>query len=490
MRPINTVARARLLEEIQRTTPARAGVVAARLRVGVATLHRMMKEYGADIFGVGGSSNRRYAVRRPLRGQRAPLPVYRINEVGQGDLAGTLEMVAPRGSFLDLRAMGWPTLKDTSGWWEGLPYPIYDMRPQGFLGRNFARWVHGDLAVPESPTDWNDDDIAHVLSQRGADTIGNLIVGDRAFERFLDTVTQPFVPIAADLTVEHYAQIAQEVANLGVPGSSAGGEFPKFTACRELDSAATPHVIVKFSGAEDSATVVRWADLLTCEHLALETLREACGLSSVRSRILGGQGRTYLETERFDRHGFWGRSAVVSLDALNGALIGAAETNWPGLGLRLLEHGLIDGTLRESIDVLWWYGRLIGNTDMHLGNLSFRFQPVPGQSPRLALAPTYDMLPMFYAPLAGGEVPSRDFAPPLPLPLQRPAWGRAFHGALAFWRRAASDARISAPFRQICTTNGDRLEALGGREGVAKPGLANPHQPATPILTPQFPTGE
>ena len=106
-----------------------------------------------------------------------------------------------------------------------------------------------------------------------------------------------------------------------------------------------------------------------------------------------------------------------------------------------------------SVAQLWWFGRLIANTDMHAGNLSFR--PQAGQ---LQVAPAYDMLPMLFAPLAGGEVAERQFAPPLPLPRERPVWQAACSAALRFWRTAASDSRISAGFRAICRTQGERLE--------------------------------
>jgi len=103
---------------------------------------------------------------------------------------------------------------------------------------------------------------------------------------------------------------------------------------------------------------------------------------------------------------------------------------------------------------LWWFGRLIGNTDMHAGNLSF--QPSAG---RLTAAPAYDMLPMFQAPLAGGEVVARSFDPPLPLPPQRAIWQTACQAALAFWQAAADDARISAGFRALCVQHGRALWA-------------------------------
>ena len=85
----------------------------------------------------------------------------------------------------------------------------------------------------------------------------------------------------------------------------------------------------------------------------------------------------------------------------------------------------------------------------------FRFV-LPG--PTLQLAPAYDMLPMMYAPLPGGEVPPRTFQPDWPLPPQRKAWQTACAAALAFWRTASADLRISAPFRQLCEANAHTLE--------------------------------
>jgi hypothetical protein len=91
---------------------------------------------------------------------------------------------------------------------------------------------------------------------------------------------------------------------------------------------------------------------------------------------------------------------------------------------------------------------------MHTGNLSFRPQGT------LVPAPAYDMLPMLYAPLPGGEVPQRAFEPPLPLPPQRAAWSSACTAALAFWDGAATDERISAAFRAACKANGRRLRVV------------------------------
>jgi len=116
--------------------------------------------------------------------------------------------------------------------------------------------------------------------------------------------------------------------------------------------------------------------------------------------------------------------------------------------------GLADADTVRAVDRLWWFGHLIGNSDMHLCNLSFRI------SPTLRLAPAYDMLPMMYAPLPGGEVPPRAFNPRLPTPPQRDVWQVACAAALEFWRAASTDARISPTSRDGCAANLRQLTAI------------------------------
>lgn len=103
----------------------------------------------------------------------------------------------------------------------------------------------------------------------------------------------------------------------------------------------TPHVIVKFSGADGSAAVRRWSDLLVCEHLALRALQALPDLAVACSRIVQHAGRTFMESERFDRHGMWGRSPLVSLGTLDQALIGSGSHDWPALAQRLANMGLL-----------------------------------------------------------------------------------------------------------------------------------------------------
>lgn len=450
---------AQLPTVLARHAPAAAGTLAAAMGVSVPTLHRWLQTLPAgQLVSAGKARRARYALRRPLRGTAADVPVYAVDAHGQAHLLAPLALLHPQGSWMDVGGSDWPVPEESrDGWWPGLPYPLYDMRPQGYMGRLFARAEHGALGVSPDPREWSDDDVLHVLSQRGDDASGNLIVGDAAFARWQGLRLSPPPALPSDETAEAYAALAGQAVTTGVPGSSAAGEFPKFTARRALpagSASATPHVLVKFSGADGSPAVRRWADLLVCEHLALEQVAAIPGLQAARSRILQHGGRTFLEVERFDRHGEAGRSALLTLETANAALLGDPSRDWTHLANRFARAGLLAESDVQAIAVLWWFGRLIGNTDMHAGNLSFR--PVDG---RLAVAPAYDMLPMLHAPLASGEVAPRTFEPPLPLPPQRDAWQQACAAALRLWAAAAAEPRISEFFRTLCAGHAQALEA-------------------------------
>lgn len=453
MRPRNLAARDQLTLVLGRRPRATAAELAASLGVSVATVHRLFAELPRDLLLSAGRTRRtRYAMRRPLRGEYADLPLYAIDLAGQATAVTQLALVQPQGTLMPLLDTIWPVPPDSrDGWWEGLPYPLYDIRPQGYLGRQFARAEHEHLGVSPDPEEWSDDDIVFVLSRAGTDATGNLLVGDAAYHRWLQGKLAPAEPVPEVELGEHYAQRAQDALAAGLAGSSAGGEFPKFTAMRQAGD-RTPHVLVKFAGTGEAAAERRWADLLVCEHLALESAAMLSGVTSARTRVVAHGGRVFLEAERFDREGMHGRSPVCTLDALNAAFLGAPTTDWTRLVAELERRALLQTGVVPAVELLWWFGRLVANTDMHLGNLSFQV------APKLGLAPAYDMLPMAYAPLPGGEVPPRDFIPPLPVPAQRATWQTAATAALSFWRRASTDRRVSSPFQALCAANALAIE--------------------------------
>src|SRR5690606_37139183 len=162
-------------------------------------------------------------------------------------------------------------------------------------------------------------------------------------------------------------------------------KFPKFTALREVDDTCA-NVLVKFSGSGNPSSSVRWADLLICEHLANGILPEFTGIQTAETGILQAGDRTFLESVRFDRHDRSGRSAVCTWAAINYAWFGLAGRPWTEGAARLRERRLIEPHVVEDTACLWHFGRLIANSDMHDGNLSFRPHRM-GSRAGFALAP-------------------------------------------------------------------------------------------------------
>jgi hypothetical protein len=435
----------------------RVAELAPQLGVSARTVLRLLEELGPDLCRGGVARRTQYAVSRALRGSSAPLPLFQVDTDGRLQEAGILRLLQPGGAWCALDRLGFPVDDDArDGWWPGLPYPLYDMQPQGYLGRQFARQLHLDLEVPDDPRDWGDDEVAWVLGRRGADLPGHLILGEQAARLWQAEVLEPAAVLAESTLLAAYHDSAERSVSLGIAGSSAAGEFPKFLSLRELAGQRTPHVLVKFSGAGESSQ--RWADLLVCEHLALSAAQGLSGVEVARTRILSSKGRTFLESERFDRLGRFGRLPVVSLQAVSGHLLGLSARDWREHARALVDAGFLSPVDAASIGRLWWFGRLIANGDMHLGNCAFRVA-----NGRLTPAPAYDMVPMDYAPLPGGELPTKVWQPPLPLPSEHAIWLEACRQALVFWHAAASDSRISAPLRKVFRDNADRLEDAAGR---------------------------
>lgn len=70
-------------------------------------------------------------------------------------------------------------------------------------------------------------------------------------------------------------------------------------------------------------------------------------------------------------------------------LLGLAARDWREHARALVVAGFLPPGDADSIDRLWWFGRLIANGDMHLGNCAFRVA-----DGRLTPAPACDMVPM------------------------------------------------------------------------------------------------
>lgn len=424
-----------------------------RLGVSRPTLMRALTQLDGQVVSRGRARRTAYAARRPVRGSMAALTLYQIDTAGLAHEAAQLEPVYPVGCAMNFNGkFPWPLDDEMQdGWFRGLPYPIADMRPQGFLGRNFARQYGELLQLDVDLSRWNEDDVLYALSTLGSDQPGNYILGDTALRRFLNEQQTGCRFLDRDQIIAAYPQLAQQSLNFGLAGSSAAGEFPKFTASRKTETGELRQVIVKFSGADGSPQEQRWADLLVAEHLALQTIADSLQIAAAGSEIYQFGGRTFYQVERFDRHGEFGRSAVCSWHEINAALFGSSG-NWSDGADALLQQAYISADTAQQIKLLEQFGRLIANTDMHDGNLAFR--------PGLTLAPAYDMLPMAYAPQRGVELVARHYQPAIPVPRERQIWLQAASAALVFWQRVAADIRISDGFRRIAADNATHLGQL------------------------------
>jgi hypothetical protein len=316
------------------------------------------------------------------------------------------------------------------------------MRPQGYIGRGFTR-RHPDLDLPPRIDDWRDDHHLISLARRGEDCVGDLIIGDESLNRFLEQIPSANHP-------DSYPHLAR-VSLTGQPGSSAGGEQPKFATYSE-----GRHVLVKFSGDDESAAARRWRDLLISESIALEMVR-AAGLPAATSRSLFIEGRQFLEVERFDRVGLRGRRAMLSLGAIDDEYFGHRGF-WKDAAERMLAKQFVSTEDSRRMRWLDVFGQLIGNSDRHFGNLSFFVK----EDERFQLAPVYDMLPMLFAPV-NGELIERTFTPTPPTADTLDVWPDAARWAVKYWERLVESNELSDEFRECCRRCMSAVEALASR---------------------------
>ena len=420
-----------------------SGPLAARqlldsMGISQPTLSRALAELGGEIVRLGAARSIQYALRDGLRGL-PDVPVYRVDVEGKIRLLGTLVPVRP-GGFVMRQEDG------VSLYSEGLPWWLFDMRPAGYLGRAYAARHGGALGLPARLVDWSDTHALRALLANGEDRVGNLLLGDVARDRFLAAMLP--APIAEAQKAERYAALAH---------AAASGEQPKFIACAETPDGPR-HVLVKFSESDAGPVGERWHDLLLAEHLALETLREA-GVPAATTRLIDTTDQRFLEVERFDRVGALGRRAVFSLSALDAEFVGSGGSNWPAIARRLAAAGVIVPQAAETAALLWAFGTLIGNTDMHGGNLSFLSE----QGPPCEIAPVYDMSPMGFAPRSSGGLPDALGDAAIDAGVANETWRQAEALARTFLARVAASGGFSRRFEPCIAALGRRIETAGER---------------------------
>ncbi|KAB8039769.1 hypothetical protein GCL60_05760 [Silvanigrella paludirubra] len=409
---------------------------------------RIFKLLDQEIIILGKARETEYAAKRIIDGKNSSYPIYEILEDSSSLKIGILYAIEPKGFYFLSH------LKNISSEYSvDLPYFLNDLRPSGFLGHLVPN-LNPELNLPKDIRIWSSEHCLKYLTTKSFDNIGNLIIGDLAFQKYLSQKTQTN-GIEFLKRAEQFELYANNVLSYGEPGSSAGGEQPKFLSNLLPQN---KQVLVKFSPPLHSDIGVRVADLLICEHLALNTLHKN-NIESAQSEIIFTKNRIFLELERFDRIPNLGRKGLITLGSLDAEFSGTMGT-WSETSINLMKKKIIPKEFYNEIRLLELFGHFIGNNDMHLFNLSFYFS----KNKVIKIAPVYDMLPMLFRPMNNQIVP-KTFSPPLPLPEDSNIWDKAYQLAIQFWNAVLNDKNISSSFKVIAQ---DCLFILNKQKDIGK----------------------
>lgn len=440
---------------------ATAARIGATLGVSQPTVSRLLAAAGDTVVRIGRARATRYALSRQVGRAGSRWPLFRITPQGQAEPLGHLHALHGEG-YLFVPQIPCPAFlhgEFGNGVFPGLPWFLDDQRPQGFLGRVFARRVAEEIGASPDLSRWQPDDIVLALLRHGDDQPGDLVLGELALQRALQRIVQPAHATSLAERPLVYPQQAEAALRGEDIGSSAGGEQPKFTATVEQDGEVRP-VIVKFSERTGTPAAQRWADLLHCEHLAGNVLRDH-GIAAAESEIVEAGGRVFLQSTRFDRTPEHGRRGFVSLAALDGAYYGHGHVDWWQFSRQLHRDQWLDHEDARRLGLYGWFGALISNSDMHLGNAGL----ILGNERPLGLVPAYDMLPMAFRPASSGEIVERPYVLALPTPEHRDDWREAAGMALDFWQRVSQSESISTGFQEIASTACQQLSRAVQRIG-------------------------
>jgi HipA-like C-terminal domain len=398
-----------------------------------ATLCRALKQLLPQVKAIGKARGARYGLVREIMGHSAQQPIYLTEKSGVSSEWGRLTFLEGERLQVETPELTVTTLGD-------LPWFLEAMRPQGFLGRLRGQSIG---FVDTNPDNWSIEQTLYAILAFEHDSPGALTLGQETGECL------PEAPLDLAQRAKHYDKIASNVTQTLPAGSSAGGEQPKFLV--HLDPpTGYERLVVKFTPPRGTPFGERWHDLLHTELIALQTL-EKHGFSTAKTRIVQSDQRTYLESVRFDRVGQSGKRHVVPLAPIHKAFVGGSRHNWAASCDKLAELGHLPRQDAQTMHVLLYFGRLIGNTDMHFGNLSLVVSDMSRLSnPKFSLAPCYDMLTMAYKP---GEFRSGASYDPLEVPRQplgaAVPWQQALTISKEFWETLENAEAVSADMRRV-----------------------------------------
>ena len=420
-----------------------------------ASVSRLLEGLASRVLVLGKARATRYGLPKSIRGLAAQQPVCWTGTEGRIQKIGTLSLLT--GDTLHVGLQFGKTAVETVT--EGvLPWFLAPLRVQGFLGRLHAQRLE-QSGLGGNPEQWALESILFSALQLH-DPSGAITIGDPQ-TRTLSFAESPYAHVQASRQALASAldELAASVAQTFPVGSSAGGEQPKFLAVVRSDrDDSARHVLVKFSPPRGTPYGERWHDLLHAEALASETLADH-GVSVARSEVVESATRTYLLSERFDRIGATGRRHVVAIGDAHAAFVPDVYSHWAATAAALARQRRLSDVDSERIAALLAFGRLIGNSDMHAGNMGLFVELKDLAKGRFSLAPIYDMLPMRWRPNPLlGEAP--DYAP---FDVQALATHvGAARPAQDFWDRLSRSERVSRGMTTVAREMGRRVGHMAG----------------------------
>ena len=438
------------IEQVLSREPSSSKEIQLATGMNQATVSRRIRAMGDRIIRLKIGRSPHYMMTFDAFGNGDSLPLYMVDPHGNNTPIACLRPLAHGGFFLE-KLPGMPSVllgEGKNGLFKSLPYFLFDLAPQGYIGRQIAATMAEQADFPNDPKQWSVKHIGQYLTSNCDDLPGNLKLGAQAHLRLRKK------PLA--YTAEEYPKLAEAAMDGSIPGSSAGGEQPKFTAfCKDRSA----HVIVKFSPKGDDAVAIRWRDILITEFHAAEAIH-AKNFPAAETRLIERDGRFFLESQRFDRAGKFGRLSMVSLQYVDAEFAGIGH-GWHKVMKALHGDNLVSWQHLYDTAVLWCFGKLINNTDMHLGNLSLSIE-----GDVFRILPVYDMCSMGFVPKGGEVRPFRFDSPDLddltmfPPEAAEEIRRSASEMARDFWNRVARDGRISKDFRDFLS-KGNPIDRSG-----------------------------
>jgi hypothetical protein len=437
----NALNKEDLVAELVRRGAMTSVEMQKHFRASQPTVSRLLAALEDELILIGAARSSRYALAEPIGKYSAQQPIFCIDAEGFSHRLGTLSFLAK--SQIHVGGDGANLLFEPARD-QQLPWFLSGLKAQGFLGRILAKNLANE-DIDSNPETW-DARASLIAALHTHDAPGALLIGNNATKG-----ATPVIPSRNPARALDAASL--DIAKTLPTGSSAGGEQPKFLAVNETGDA----LIVKFSPPRNTAYGDRWNDLLCAEELCARVL-SAAQIDGAQTSIVQSDTRTYLISRRFDRTPQGGRKHVVSVGAAHHGFVKDTYRNWGATCEALSNKGKLSASDAATANDVLQFGRLIGNTDMHSGNLSLYVegaslpQILAGQ---FSLAPIYDMLPMRWRPDAAlGLIAYQPFD--LDLTFASAAIRRA---AKEFWTLLSTDPRVSQELRHTAEAMSQKLGA-------------------------------